>query len=261
MQQFKLKDDFSIVQTNFTRIAATKRDINLVLSFTIFLLVTIGFLLDKYFIIELHNKVEVNMIDKVFGNLSLIELNKNDTIRESCKKMINNKTILKFRVNIDSYESNKYKAEIATQIDLGICLLLLIALLVLFKYDSDSLIINKACFVLAATFAFTEYISLILYLSLYLKAYHLYTFVFDSNKCYFEYMFDSVDENIAYQLFINSFLPEVEFVYSCIIVLILLHFGNLIIVLYKMKLLIVLNLTHKSINCLIEDDTISNSKN
>jgi hypothetical protein len=57
-----------------------------------------------------------------------------------------------------------------------------------------------------------------------------------------------MNENVIYEVFISAFLPKLKFVYSSAIILLVLHFGNLIILLYKIKLLLILNLTNGSLN-------------
>jgi len=78
----------------------------------------------------------------------------------------------------------------------------------------------------------------------------MYTYISHilENKCFSKEIFNNFDEKIIYRLFVNSFIPETKFVYICAIILIVIHFANWLILLYKIKLLLIANMNNSSLN-------------
>lgn len=234
-------------------IAYKKVDFNLILSGGVFLLVLLACLLNNYFIIDLKSTVEKETVAMILSNQTIINENKNSTSLESCRKLITEVSLIKFKTNLDNYEKNKSCTIFISAADSIVSFLLFIALLILIKYDPtvpQENFLKKLSIGLAFLFTILEFISLIIYLSIYMKTYHMYKFIEKTIrlKCFNVYMFKDINETIVYAKFINSFIPSVRFVYSCAVILIVIHFINLIILLYKIKLLIIINMSNRSLN-------------
>lgn len=228
-------------------------DFNLILSGIIFFIVLIGFLLNKTFIVNLKTHIEKEMVNLILTNSTIINTNINITSYIICRKILTNSSILRFRTNVDKYEKNREYSEMIIISNIIIASLLLIVVIILTKYNTEHIdnFIKKASIILAVIFTLIEYICLILYVSIYLKTFHMYSYSEDiiENNCFTQEMFaDNFNENLVYEVFVFAFFPKLKFVYSSAIILMVLHFGNLIILLYKIKLLLILNLTNGNLN-------------
>ena len=172
----------------------------------------------------------------------------NETLidNKQCKKLLTNFTLGKFKLNLENYETHKEYLYYTNITSMGVCFILGVSLIFLIKFRRNlfNKFFKKSAIFLAFILTAIEYISILFYLSVYLKSFHMFTFIESTlflNKCFKVEGFEDLHETIVYKVFVYTFLPEVKFVYSCAAVLVMIHFGVLIVVIYKIKLLIMIN--------------------
>jgi hypothetical protein len=231
--------------TNNQIIKFSKLDFNFILSMAILVFLIIIFTLHNIFIVNLKSHIEKEMVNMIMSNQTLID-------NKQCKKLLTTFTLEKFKLNLENYESHKDYLYYTNTTCMGISFTLSVCLIFLIKFRKNAFnkFFKKAAISFAIIFAVIEYVSILFYLSIYLKSFHMYTFIENTlfyNKCFRVEGFEDLHETIVYKVFVNTFLPEAKFVYSCAAVLVMLHFGILIVVIYKIKLLIMINIEH--LNC------------
>jgi hypothetical protein len=222
----------------------SKIDFNLVMSGFILFLVLICYMLSSFFIVDLKSQIEKEMVNLIMSNSSL--LTHNESALENCHTLLTNLTLKKFKNNLNNYENHKLYSEYVNTAGVSVSILFCLTLTLLIKYFQRlySNLLKRTCIVLSVLFILIEFVSLLLNLSIYLKSFHMYSFVENTvifNKCFYVEGFSDIHETIVYKIFINSFVPTARSVYLCATILILIHFLNLTILIYKIKLIIVIN--------------------
>jgi len=231
--------------TNNQLIKFSKLDFFLILSVAILIFLVIVFNLHNIFIVNLKSHIEKEMVNMIMSNETLID-------NKQCKKLLTNFTLEKFKLNLENYEKHNEYLYYTNITSMAVCFILGVSITFLIKFRRNlfNKCLKKSAIFLAFSFTAIEYISILFYLSVYLKSFHMFTFIESTlvlNKCFKVDGFENLHETIVYKVFVYTFLPEVKFVYSCAAVLVMIHFGIMIVIIYEIKLLIMINV--ESLNC------------
>jgi hypothetical protein len=229
----------------------TKADFILIQAALILFMVTIGFLLQNNFIVDLDTRIEKEMMNTILSNRTLTQ-EINFTKFNQCRYILSDFSLQKFTQNLKNYERHKDVAQILSYTQISISIVLFVTILILIKTTSTSLlnILKKGSIILCLVLLTIEFFTMVFYVSIYLKSFNMYTYIIQTieNKCFSKEIFYDINEEIIYRVFLNSFIPEAKFVFTCAVILIVIHFANWLILLYKIKLLIIANLSNSSLN-------------
>jgi hypothetical protein len=229
----------------------TKADFIFIQSAIILFMISIGYLIQNNFMVDLDSKLEKEMKNTILNNRTLSQ-EINFTNFKQCKYILDYFRLNNFTKNLKNYERHKDVTRILAYSQISISIILFTTILILIKTTSILYlnIFKKASILLCLIFLIIEFLTIVFYLSIYLKSFNMYTYISHilENKCFSKEIFNNFDEKIIYRLFVNSFIPETKFVYICAIILIVIHFANWLILLYKIKLLLIANMNNSSLN-------------
>jgi hypothetical protein len=230
---------------------ATKR-INLHSSISIMILFicVIAYIIDKSSMFDIKEKLEFHFYqdnDQPQYNITrfINELNEYSAMLSSvdnmqCIKILNRLRINSFESNLLNYSFLKSVLYYLIRIMLLLASILLVMYLLLSKSLKNNKLLKKSCFGITILSLCVEYIILIIYMSVYLKNFHVFSFLDKtlSNNC--------LEGLKQAQDVLSNFIVDVANVYNVSLLLILFRFLTSILLLYMLKLLIIINLLQKS---------------
>lgn len=226
-----------------------KSDLLLILGGFIFLLNVINYFIEINSFIEIQDDYKEEILYKALLNKSILyehHFTSSKSSLSECSKFVNNQTLTLHLEYIDKYSSNKYTIYYLTLGDLYTSLFMLISLFFLIKINwmSYKKFFKKLSLFCALCFFIFEYASLIIYISIYLKIYKIYELYNEVSikQCIDNQIENSQINELLFNDMLMNFIHDLKFIYSSSIIIIIIQFVCITIILYKIKLLITINL-------------------
>jgi hypothetical protein len=156
---------------------------------------------------------------------------------------------------LKKYSQNKYLAYYLTVGVLNTSCFTLLTLFFLIKMNwiNYKNLLKKLSLLSAFVFFILEYSSLIVYVSIYIKVYKIYEHYNEVKiKQCVQNEIDVSEINELFNDLLTNFIKDLKFIYSSSIIIIISQFTCITIIIYKIKLLITINLITNNDNLFIE---------